>query len=324
MVTIHQKKRNYPTAGLFLSCMIFIIFPMSKIINAQEKKEKSEEIAFVSDTQAPMWIESLLLKDDSNFKATKMVFENILDLQPHALFMMGDVVNLGFKEKRWQTVDAFLKELSRDSIPVYAVLGNHELMSRSGRGEISFQQRFPGHIKTGYTVRINSIAIVLLNSNFSSLTKEEVLKQKNWYESEIKHLDQNDSVRLIIVGCHHSPFTNSKLVRSSVPVQIQFLPAFFSSPKCKLFVSGHAHAFEHFRRSGKDFVTIGGGGGLTHPLNKDNRMEDLCCEYKPAFHYITVRVREDTLHVLSHRLKYDFTGFEDGYNFNVKLDAAFK
>ena len=33
-----------------------------------------------------------------------------------------------------------------------------------------------------------------------------------------------------------------------------------------MFVSGHAHAFEHFNISEKNFVVIGGGGGLQQPL----------------------------------------------------------
>jgi len=39
---------------------------------------QSREIIFASDTQAPMWVETLLLKTNNNRAATKDIFGDIL------------------------------------------------------------------------------------------------------------------------------------------------------------------------------------------------------------------------------------------------------
>jgi len=64
---------------------------------------------------------------------------------------------------------------------------------------------------------------------------------------------------------------------------------------------------------------IGGGGGLRHPLHSTGAkyLEDLSLSYKPMFHYVTVRRDEDKLHVFSHNLKDDFSGFDDGFDLKV-------
>jgi predicted MPP superfamily phosphohydrolase len=320
MVMREKRRKIVLAAGLVLA--LFMYSSKGNKARAQlALKEQSREIVFASDTQAPMWIESVFLKKNNNLKATEALFSHVFERRPEALFLLGDVVNLGFKENRWQSVDPFLAKMKDDSIPVYACLGNHELMSRPRSGELQFQKRFPEHVRTGYSILVDSIAIVLLNSNFDHLSDVDIAAQKKWYEAEIAKLEENDAVKVIIAGCHHSPFTNSKMVGASKEVRENFLPAFFASSKCKLFVSGHAHVFEHFKNNGKDFVTIGGGGGLTHPLTKkEKRFEDLCCEYKPAFHYLTVSLSGSMLQVLSHSINDSFSGFESGYTIEIPFE----
>ena len=110
------------------------------------------------------------------------------------------------------------------------------------------------------------------------------------------------------------------MVGSSQPVQEHFVPAFILSKKCKLFITGHAHLFQHFKIQGKNFLVIGGGGGLKHPLkNKSCGQKDLAADYKPMFHYLTVSVFPDHLKIISHKLKKDFSGTEEGLTFDVDL-----
>jgi hypothetical protein len=52
-----------------------------------------------------------------------------------------------------------------------------------------------------------------------------------------------------------------------------------------LFLSGHCHGFEHYKIGGKDFMVIGGGGGLHQPLKQgEGCLPDLASDYKPLFH----------------------------------------
>lgn len=286
----------------------------------ENEKALSDEMIFVADTQSPMWIEGVFLRQDNNPRATKMVFEDILARQPKVLFLLGDVVSLGRSLRAWASADTFLNRFRQDNIPMFAILGNHELMQRPIKGEYNFQQRFPEHKRTGYVVTIDSVAVVLLNSNFNAMDRTEIELQRDWYRQTMEQLDTDPSVLTVIVGCHHSPFTNSKLVGASVPVQDLFVPPYLKCNKARLFFSGHAHLFEHYIFEGKNFFVIGGGGGLQHPYRKNMlRMPDLAIDYKPLFHYMIVKRDEDKLKLISRRLLPDFSGFADGKLFEIPI-----
>lgn len=270
-------------------------------------------IAFAADTQAPMFVETLLLRSHNNRKATRLLFEDVLQRHPAAFFLLGDLVNLGYSNRQWKPIDRYVEALRSKGIPVHAILGNHEVMGRPRLGMQKFQQRFPDHQPTGYAVRLGDAAVVLVNSNFSSLTPKEEAAQTQWYADTLNALDEDPAVRFVITGCHHSPFTASRIVRPSKEVEERFVPAYLRSRKSLLFLSGHCHAYEHYKKEGKDFLVIGGGGGLKQPLRQSiGTLADVALDYKPLFHYVTVELLGDALHVTSHHIKKDFSGFEEG------------
>ena len=61
----------------------------------QDVQSTSQNVlAFASDTQAPMLVETILLKPQRNRKATELLFADVLVRQPAAFFLLGDVVSL--------------------------------------------------------------------------------------------------------------------------------------------------------------------------------------------------------------------------------------
>jgi hypothetical protein len=297
----------------FIHILIFSIIACGAF--AQTKKPL---IAFASDTQQPMWVEKILLKSNHNEKATEMIFKDVDKEHPSGFFILGDVVSLGYKNKTWAAVDTYIKQCTKDSIPVYATLGNHEVMFDTKRGTKNFRSRFPMYNPVGYTEIIDSVAVVLLNSNFSKMTAAEILAQDDWYEKAVKKLDNDPGIKFIIVGCHHSPYTNSKIVKPSMEVRQNFVPVFINSKKCVLFLSGHSHNFERFNMQGKCFLVIGGGGGLHQPLYTKEATHDLSADYKPMFHYLLIRRFQDSLQIVSRQLRPDFSGFNNGLAFSVR------
>jgi UDP-2,3-diacylglucosamine pyrophosphatase LpxH len=275
-------------------------------------------IAFVSDTQAPMWIEDVFLKSNQNERATALLFYEIVKQKPVELMILGDVVALGHKEKKWKAMDMYLKQCREENIRVSALLGNHDVMSKSKKGERKFQLRFPDHVRTGFVKTIDSVAVVMLNSNFKKLTQKDIQDQQAWLKSALQKLDQDPAIKVVIMSCHHAPYSNSLIVGSSESVQNYFVPLYLQSPKSRLFITGHSHAFEHFKKDGKDFLVIGGGGGLHQPLKSTNSgFQDLAPGYKPMFHYLTMTRKANRLSLVSHPLKNDFTGFETDYSFTI-------
>jgi hypothetical protein len=228
-------------------------------------------------------------------------------------------VSLGAHAGSWEKIDRDLKTMRKAHIPVHAILGNHELMFYSRTGEQHFAQTFPTHRKTGYCVSVDSVAVVLLNSNFDELEEFEQREQEQWYAHTLDSLEHDPGTVSIVVCCHHSPFTNSMVVRSSEDVREKFVPPFLRASKCVLFLSGHAHTFERFREQGKDFLVIGGGGGSRHRVLRgaEQNWKDIAPPQKPLFHYITLERRGTSLHISVRELRRDFRGVEGGYALDV-------
>ncbi|MES2880741.1 MAG: formate dehydrogenase accessory sulfurtransferase FdhD, partial [Bacteroidota bacterium] len=120
----------------------------------------STVIAFASDTQAPMWVETLWLKSHNNKTATKKLFDDVLQRRPHSFFLLGDVVNLGYSNRQWRPMDKYLEKLRDTGVQVHAILGNHEVMGKPKKGQQKFQKRFPNHVRTGYVEIVDSVAVV--------------------------------------------------------------------------------------------------------------------------------------------------------------------
>jgi UDP-2,3-diacylglucosamine pyrophosphatase LpxH len=280
---------------------------------------RSPEIALLSDTQQPFRVEKVLYGDHKNTLATTRIFADIIQRKPGALFLLGDVVAIGDQETRWIKVDTYLDSIRQQDTKIHALLGNHDLMLSAAKGEAAFRRRFPGMVNTGSVEIVDSIAFVMLNSNFRQLTQEQRTQQDSFYRAALATLDVDVSVKLVVVCCHHAPYSNSQVVGSNKQVQESFVKPFQRAKKAKLFISGHAHDFEHFRINDKDFLTIGGGGGVHHPLNNDaNRIRALSYPYDPEFHYLLMRRDGGRLLLISRRLLADFSGFEDSYRFTVQ------
>ncbi len=278
-------------------------------------------VSFVSDSQNPIFIEMLRLPANHNDRAREMIFARLLADWPNGIFHLGDMVAIGFYEGTWRSTDRFLHRASAAHIPVFPTLGNHELMISPSYGIEQFYDRFPWYRKTGYAVRAGKAAVVLLNSNFGQLTDGEQAAQRLWLDSTLVAFESDTTVGAVIMCCHHPPYTNSTIVSPSKEVRDSFVPLYLRYPKCRLFLSGHCHAFEHFREGGKDFLVIGGGGGLQQPLltGTDRRWEDLfpLKTETRMFHYLQCRISGQGLDLTVRMIKRDFSGFEDAYTLSL-------
>lgn len=308
---------------ILIPILIFIFVDYSVVFSQSDtSKNNSRQIAFVSDIQEPIFVEKLFLDGNKNEEASDSIFSDIVKVKPSDIFMLGDLVSLGFDEKQWGKIDKYLSLTKQSKIKSYAILGNHEVMYESTNGLIEFRKRFRHQSITGYAVIVDSIGLIMLNSNFGTLSQSDNKRQLAKYHYLLDSLDKSKQVKAIIVACHHPPFTNSKIVSSSKEVQKYFVKDFIKSKKSILFITGHSHNLEHFRQKNKDFIVIGGGGGLKQPLyQKGNRhWEDIIPNnIKPDFFYILVERRADALIVNARCLKKDFSDFYDLEIARIKL-----
>lgn len=273
--------------------LAFLIGAFSYSAESADKKG----IAFISDIQAPNVFEDIFFKNESNVQATDVLLKDLNEKKPSSLFILGDIAAFGFQKDDWKFIDKHLKEFRRSNIPYYATPGNHEYIFYAKKGIKNFLKSFPNTPLTGYYKIVDSIAVVMLNSNFSKLKSKEQDYQLKWYRSIMDSLQKRNSVKTIIVCCHHAPFTNSKIVTPSTDVQQKFLPIFEKTSKAKIFLSGHSHNLEQFILKDKNYFVIGGGGGSKQVVSKTNKNQakKISIKNKHRFFYILVNRKNDEL-----------------------------
>ncbi|MCI0707710.1 MAG: metallophosphoesterase [Ignavibacteriae bacterium] len=314
-MTIEIKRTQTWFQTAILASVVFALVWTSPSLaqDTQIPQNDTLIVCFLSDTQEPMWFERLYLGYHNNAEARKKIFRKVLDLQPDAVYHLGDMVSSSFNKKGWEELDEFVSALSKQGGDFYPIAGNHEYIFFSGAIK-NFTSRYPDASLTGYATQLGNLAVVLFNSNFGKLSEAERDSQLVSYNSTLQQYDADSTVDFVLVGCHHSPYTNSKIVSGSEEVQQDFLPGFYSSNKAKVFLGGHAHAYERFHINEKDFLVIGGGGGSRQPLRvgEDAEYKDLFSNSLEirTFHFVVVTVTTDSLAVDLHMLNPDFKMFE--------------
>jgi Icc-related predicted phosphoesterase len=267
-----------------------------------------QRIVVIADTQAPQRVEMLWSEDERNGEATGILFDRLLKERMAGLFILGDLVAMGSVEEQWTPVDYFISALRRKSAGVYAVPGNHDYSFPASRGIAEFYKRFPRARSTVQVYTINSVAMVLVDANYSHLSRGRMKVQALRYRQYLDSLQNDASVRAIIVCTHQPPYTNSTGVKPSRDVQQRLVPAYISTPKAVLFMSGHSHNMEHFCEQGKDFLVVGGGGGLGQPLlaPEKRRFHDLIDgSRRIRFFYIIIERKGNVLTVKAKGMQAD-------------------
>jgi hypothetical protein len=286
------------------------IAPLFSVMLIVASISPAEKLYFLSDVQAPLLPEKIWFAPYKNEAARDSLLSDLLLQKPGNVFFLGDMAGLGSSDKKWAPIDSFLRAAYSLNVKVYAIPGNHEYYISRGSGMRNYTHRFRQGI-SGSCITIDSIAIVMLNSNFCMLSKSENSRQLSWYKSTMDSLKRAAAVKTVIVCTHHAPYSNSKVVGSCKSVIDSIVPYFDATTKAKLFLSGHSHNLEYFEPSpGKHFLVIGGGGGIAQALDtSDKRLyqDVLAKKNKPLYFYLIVQRNGNMLTLIAHGLKRDFT-----------------
>jgi Icc-related predicted phosphoesterase len=278
-------------------------------------------IAIVGDVQRTSLAEYNFLGRPQNDAEREAILNAISDDKPDMVLMLGDQVVAGDDDNQWAYFDRCMAGITQQQIPVRSILGNHDYGESKSRSLRCCYDRFPyqeGAIHS--LVKLGSLALVTLNSNFDQLTSSEIRNQEQDYDKWLTELDNDPSVRGVLVASHHPPYTNSDLGLNS-EVYEMFAKPFLQSKKTRLFLSGHVHSYERFVSGDKMFVVSGGGGGprrvidisSSRPLQNDAyRIGTL----RP-FHYIRLKVTDSELRGEVMMLQRD--RFKVGDRFSVGL-----
>ena len=218
---------------------------------------------------------------------------------PSALILLGDQVFRGDSQDDWMFFDSIMRPVQRAQIPVFPLLGNHEYFGMDRVMLDNVASRFPGMTHRYYVVVIDSIAFVMLDTNFDEYDRDSTASLRRWYALQIEGLTADPAVRCIVTSGHHPPYTNSSIVMPDWIQQEYFVPIFLRSPKARLWLSGHVHAYEHFRHGNVHFVVSGGGGGPRQFLRLDSLTHSDHDIYRGGpirpFHYLSLSRSESSL-----------------------------
>lgn len=217
------------------------------------------------------------------------VVEAMLEERAGFAVNTGDMVADGAKIRLWYNFFRIERPLLR-RLPVYPVLGNHELQGSWKQGIAAFRRYFDvpsGGPEPGVTysfVHGNSLFVVL-NSNASFVGTT----QTAWARAQLEAAASNPAIRHTFVFMHHSPYA-SGIHGENDDAQIAGLPRILAKYGVDALFGGHDHVYERGEADGLRYIISGGCGAPLYPRRKIN---DYTAWFESSAHFVRVTVRGD-------------------------------
>jgi len=204
----------------------------------------------------------------------------------------GDLVANGGSSDDWQTFFDIEAPLLRDR-PIFAAVGNHELVHGSGAYYIryfgpqppSFSTVAPGSGAESAAVPAitpapsspTALSLDQLRGTFRwSNTRFFLLNgmvphnsgdSRNWLEGALTSADSEPGLTWRVVVVHHGPWSSGPHGDNAL-LQDARIPQLLRDHKVDLILSGHDHIYERGFAEGLAFVVSGGGGAPSYPTGK--------------------------------------------------------
>ncbi len=253
-------------------------------------------LAIIGDLQHTLFWEKLIGRESNDRERGKLIAALSLE-NPGLLVLLGDMVAWGDSSSKWHDFDLLMSPLLATRVPMLLAPGNHDYFGQTEKARRNFEERFAQlRLSHWYARYYNGLGLIWLDSNHGELNTQDWQEQKAWLQETLKNMDHDVSVHAVFVFQHHPPFTNSTVTSDDAAVQADFLPAFLAAHKTLAMITGHTHAYEHFKSGGKDFIVSGGGGGPRVALleKRKRRHEDLFSGPSPRpLHYLLLSVTAD-------------------------------
>lgn len=241
---------------------------------------------FMSDTQ--------IKTKDGQERANKLS-QSIAHLQENIPFSLivnaGDIVQHGGYQSEWinffRTTDVYLK----NSI-LLAAIGNHEYFESPSMDkmppEFSLYLRNGVGSDLGYAqLDLGKINILVINSNFESLTDARVKEQWEWLEGKLKTAEKRR--RPTVVVMHHSPFSSNLEHVRDIPTRLRKeLVPLLEKYKVKMMLSGHLHMYERSEKAGVTYLIAGPSGGINNVISYKNPYSVFIKQFTTTFSVLKV------------------------------------
>jgi predicted phosphodiesterase len=141
------------------------------------------------------------------------------------------------------------QELLAHKVPFFAVLGNHDIRTRNGEGQVAYPAFGMGG--RWYSLRRGPVEFFLLDTNVNAAWQHQL----PWLKAA---LARSTAPWKVVVG-HHPLYTAG--FYGDDGAGIARLAPLFKRHGVQLYINGHDHNYERTKRiHGTTYLTVGGGG----------------------------------------------------------------
>jgi 3',5'-cyclic AMP phosphodiesterase CpdA len=147
------------------------------------------------------------------------------------------------------------QELLANKVPFFAVLGNHDIRTRNGEGQVAYPAFGMGG--RWYNLRRGPVEFFMLDTNVNAAWQHQL----PWLKGA---LARSTAPWKVVVG--HHPLYSAGFYGDD-EAGIARLTPLFKRYGVQLYINGHEHNYERTRRiNGTTYLTVGGGGAYLRPV----------------------------------------------------------
>jgi|SRR5208337_2253789 len=226
--------------------------------------------------------------------------------KPAFVCIGGDIVYVGDNPKDWQVWDSETAIWREHKIPVYPVLGNHDLKGDLQTALRNYFARFP-EIQNSrfYSLQVGNTLMLVLDSSLGELSGV----QGDWLRSQLDHLPS--SADFVFLLYHHPSYTSSSddktyggghSARGTERALAEFLEQRQRRTRARFVVfNSHVHNYERHEHGGITYFVTGGGGAHAYPIVR--HAEDPYKDPGVNYHYLLVEVDPNRLTVTMNKVE---------------------
>jgi 3',5'-cyclic AMP phosphodiesterase CpdA len=212
--------------------------------------------------------------------------------KPAFISIGGDIVYVG-DSSDWTVWDNETAVWREHKIPLYPVLGNHDVKGNRQKALGNYFARFPEVQQSRfYSVHTENTLILMLDSNEDELSGD----QGQWFRDQLNMIPSSADFLFIIF--HHPVYSSSsdeKVMggghssRKTEEAIGKLLEQRQKQIRARIVVfNGHVHNYERHEHGGVTYFVTGGGGAHAYPVQRkpDDPYQDTGINY----HYLLVKV----------------------------------
>lgn len=277
--------------------------------------DSGDQSRWVKLQRTPLWHWPARLGWLPDHGTVTAVGAELASWRPDFVLHLGDVIYPNGQYAHYMS--GFFRPFAavlRDA-PVYAVLGNHDVMDASGRqllGALRTREALARDGGRNFAVVRGPARILIVdcNDSYGGRRYEAGHPTHDFLQAELAAASEP-----WLVVASHFPMRSASRQRDRADLLLALMPQLVEHG-VGLYLSGHDHCYQRFGESGGEepvLVVSGGGGKDLYEVRPDARAQVL----DPAFHWCAVEIAQGRMRVQAREL-----GGRQIDAFEVKLPAG--